>query len=141
MTATTNAPRARWVEPTPPMPVPAAPPATASSAARATASSAPPASRHREAPIAGSIEELGRQLLEETNAVRCVAYRRNRSGQLIWQHEVAADDAELAGGGATLADQVEASRRAPVQITEPVRDAFGQIIGVIQTRQASDPTF
>ncbi len=101
---------------------------------------APSANTPRQGAVAGSIEVLGRQLLEETNAVRCVAYRRNASGQLMWQHEVAADDA-APRQGSTLAHRVEATRRAPVQITEPVRDAFGEIIGVIQTREASDPSF
>ena len=91
-------------------------------------------------PVAGSIEDLGRQLLEETNAARCVAYRRSRTGQLIWQHEVEADEAGLVAA-ATLAEEAEAAGRALVQITRPVRDAFGQIIGVIQTRESSDPSF
>ena len=90
------------------------------------------------AAASGSIEELGRQLLAETNAARCVAYRRSRSGQLIWQSEVETDGID---GDATLADLAEAAGRASVQVTRPVGDAFGEIIGVIQTRESSDPTF
>lgn len=123
MTATTNAPRAVWAQPVAEAPV----------AARAV-------STQSASPVAGSIEDLGRQLLEETNAARCVAYRRSRSGQLIWQHEVEADEASLVAA-ATLAEEAEAAGRAIVQITRPVRDAFGQIIGVIQTRESSDPSF
>lgn len=122
MTATTNAPWAVLAQP------------------QAQQGTTPPrAVQPVRQPAAGSIEDLGRQLLEETNADRCVAYRRSRTGQLIWQHEVAAR--ESSSRGATLADQAAAAGRASVQVTRPVRDAFGQIIGVIQTREASDPTF
>jgi hypothetical protein len=110
MIATTNAPRAEWAQPV------------------------------ADAPVAGSIEDLGRQLLAETNAARCVAYRRSRSGQLIWQRELEAAEVGLPAA-ATPAEEAAAAGRASVQITRPVRDAFGQIIGVIQTRETSDPTF
>ena len=124
MTATTNAPRAVWA-------TQAVPAQSVPAMERPTQSASP---------VAGSIEDLGRQLLEETNAARCVAYRRSRTGQLIWQHEVEADEAGLVAA-ATLAEEAEAAGRALVQITRPVRDAFGQIIGVIQTRESSDPSF
>ena len=83
MTATTNAPRATWAH---------APVSEATVVAVQTVQPAPQLAPRAAAPAAGSIEDLGRQLLAETNAARCVAYRRSRSGQLIWQHEVAADD-------------------------------------------------
>ena len=126
MTAITNAPRAMWAQPEAPQ-------------APRQAPRDPQPTQRPATPAAGSIEDLGRQLLEETSAARCVAYRRSRTGQLIWQHEVAAD--ESPGTGTTLADQAAAAGRASVQVTRPVRDAFGQIIGVIQTRESSDPTF
>lgn len=133
MTATTNARRAVWAQPGAKAPVAAAR-ATPPQAGAGSERLAQPAT-----PVAGSIEDLGRQLLAETNAARCVAYRRSQTGQLIWQHELEADEAGRATAG-TLAEEARAAGRALVQVTRPVRDAFGQIIGVIQTRESSDPT-
>ncbi|MEM7094744.1 MAG: hypothetical protein AAF567_17195 [Actinomycetota bacterium] len=81
------------------------------------------------APFTGSIEDLSRRLLAEANATRCVAYRCD-DGELVFQGDV-----EAAG----FLPQADYDGPA-VQITEPVRDAFGRIIGVIQTRESSDPT-
>lgn len=80
-------------------------------------------------PMAGSIEDLGQRLIVEANASRCVAYRRNGSGNLVWETDVEFDGPYTAEPPASDAAGVPG-----VMITRPVRDAFGQIIGVLQTR-------